>query len=65
MQVSALSAQGGGGGGGRADRRVTLGQIMDEDLGMHGEAAWVAVSSWFILLLTCRCSADKVIARMM
>jgi hypothetical protein len=23
---------------------VTLGQIIDEDLGMHGEAAWVAVS---------------------
>jgi hypothetical protein len=44
MQVSALSAQGGAGGGGRQDRRVTLGQILDEDLGMHGEAAWVAVS---------------------
>jgi hypothetical protein len=28
---------------------MTLGQILDEDLGMHGEAAWVAVS------VTCCC----------
>jgi hypothetical protein len=34
---------------------VTLGQILDEDLGMHGEAAWVAVSG---IRWVCMCRVD-------